>query len=74
MVEMPPDIIQAIKTNKETWQNFQRLSPPYIRIRIAIVNGARNRPQEFDKRLRYFAIEMTAKNKQFGFGGIEKYY
>lgn len=71
--EMPPDIIQAIKTNKEAWKNFQRLSRPYIRIRIAFIDGARNRPQEFNKRLRYF-IEMTEKNKQFGFGGIEKYY
>jgi uncharacterized protein YdeI (YjbR/CyaY-like superfamily) len=71
--EMPPDILDAIKANKEAWENFQRLSQPYIRIRIAFIDAARNRPQEFKKRLRYF-IEMTGKNKQFGFGGIEKYY
>lgn len=71
--EMPPDILRAIKANKEAWKNFQRLSQPYIRIRIAFINGARNRPQEFNKRLRYF-IELTERNKQFGFGGIEKYY
>jgi uncharacterized protein YdeI (YjbR/CyaY-like superfamily) len=70
---IPPDIIQAVKANKEAWKNFKRLSQPYIRIRIAFIDGARNRPQEFNKRLRHF-IEMTEKNKQFGFGGIEKYY
>ncbi len=71
--EMPPDILQAIKSNKEAWKNFQGLSQSYIRIRIAFIEGARKRPQEFKKRLNYF-IEMTEKNKQFGFGGIEKYY
>jgi len=71
--EIPPDILDAIKANKEAWKNFQGFSQPYIRIRIAFIDAARNRPQEFKKRLRYF-IEMTGKNKQFGFGGIEKYY
>ena len=36
-------------------------------------NGARRRPAEFEKRLAHF-IKMTAENKQFGFGGIDKYY
>ena len=71
--EIPPDILKAIKASKEAWRNFQGFSLSYIRIRIAFIDGARNRPQEFKKRLRYF-IEMTEKNKQFGFGGIEKYY
>ena len=71
--KIPPDILKAIKSNKEAWKNFQTFSQPYIRIRIAFIDGARNRPQEFAKRLGYF-IEMTEKNKQFGFGGIEKYY
>ena len=71
--EIPPDILNAIKANKKAWKNFRAFSPPYIRIRIAFVDAARNRPQEFTKRLGYF-IEMTEKNRQFGFGGIEKYY
>jgi len=71
--EMPPDILKAIKSNKNAWKNFQAFSPPYIRIRIAFIAAARNRPQEFTKRLGYF-IEMTEKNRRFGFGGIEKYY
>ncbi len=71
--EMPPDILKAIKANKQAWKNFQDFSESYKRIRVAFVEGARNRPKEFEKRLRYL-IKMTEKNKQFGYGGIEKYY
>ena len=69
----PQDILKEIKANKKACENFQKFSPEYKRIRIAFIEGARNRPGEFKKRLKYF-IEMTEKNKQFGFGGIEKYY
>jgi uncharacterized protein YdeI (YjbR/CyaY-like superfamily) len=71
--EIPKDILKAIKSNKQAWQNFQKFSGTYRRIRLAFIDGARNRPEEFQKRLNYF-IKMTEKNKQFGFGGIEKYY
>lgn len=70
---IPNDILNAIKANKEAWKNFQKFSDSYKRIRIAFIDGARNRPEEFKKRLRYF-IEMTEKNKMIGFGGIEKHY
>ena len=69
----PPDIIKAIQVNKEAWTNHQKFSDSYQRIRIAFIDGARNRPEEFKKRLRHF-IEMTEKNKMFGFGGIEKHF
>ena len=71
--EIPADILEAIKTSMVAWVNFQGFSPVYVRIRIAFIDAARNRPQEFEKRLRYF-IRMTEKNEQFGFGGIEKHY
>ncbi len=67
------DILQAIKADKNAWAYYRKLSPEYKRIRIGFIEGARNRPAEFQKRLRYF-IKMTAQAKQFGFGGIEKYY
>ncbi len=67
------DILEAIKANKMAWDNFQKFSPQYKRIRLAYIEGARNRPEEFKKRLNNF-IKMTEKNKQFGFGGIEKHY
>ena len=71
--EIPKDILKAIKTNKEAWQHFQKFSNAYKRIRIGFIEGARNRPEEFKKRLRYF-IKMAEKNKQYGFGGIEKHF
>lgn len=67
------DILEAIKADKEAWANYRKLSPGYKRIRIGFIEGARNRPAEFQKRLNYF-IKMTAKGKMYGFGGIEKYY
>jgi uncharacterized protein YdeI (YjbR/CyaY-like superfamily) len=70
---IPQDILKEIKANKVAWENFQDFSPAYQRIRIAFIEGARNRPAEFNKRLKYF-MKMTEKNKQFGFGGIEKYF
>ncbi len=67
------DILAAIKADKAAWANYRKLSPAYKRIRIGFIEGARKRPAEFEKRLRYF-IKMTAKGKMYGFGGIEKYY
>ena len=46
----------------------------YKRIRIAYIEAARKRPEEFEKRLNNF-INKTKENKKIrGFGGIEKYY
>ena len=69
----PPDILKAIKKDPVVWKNFQRCSPAYQRIRIAYIDAARKRPEEFKKRLNNF-IDKTKKSKQIGFGGIEKYY
>jgi len=71
--DFPPDILKAIQANKEAWKNYQKFSDSYKRIRIAFIDGARHRPDEFQKRLRYF-IEMTGKDKMFGFGGVEKHF
>jgi uncharacterized protein YdeI (YjbR/CyaY-like superfamily) len=70
---MPKDIILSVKTNRLAWKNFQKYSPQYQEIRIAFIDGARKRPNEFSKRLNYF-IKMTEENKMFGFGGIDKHY
>jgi uncharacterized protein YdeI (YjbR/CyaY-like superfamily) len=71
--KVPPDIVKAIKADKDAWKNFQTFSPGYIRIRIGFIDHSRNNMEYFNKRLNYF-IRMTAKDKQFGYGGIEKYY
>jgi uncharacterized protein YdeI (YjbR/CyaY-like superfamily) len=70
---VPRDILDAIRTNQEAWVNFHKFSPQYQRIRVAYVEGARNRPDEFRKRLTNL-VKMSAKNRHFGFGGIEKHY
>ncbi len=69
----PKDIIDAIKKDKTAWKSYNNFSDTYKRIRIAYINAARKRPDEFKKRLRNF-INKTKENKQLGFGGIEKYY
>ena len=69
----PPDILAAIKADEQAWENYQNFSDSYKRIRVAFIEGARNRPEEFQKRLNYF-IKVTRENKLIGFGGIEKYY
>ncbi len=72
--EFPPDILAALRQDAAVWENYQRFSEPYKRIRIAYIDAARKRPEEFRKRLNSF-IEKTRRNKLIlGYGGIEKYY
>ena len=63
---LPPDIERAIKGDRRTWQNFRKFPESYRRIRIAFIEAARNRPEEFAKRLNYF-LRMTAQDKRFGY-------
>ena len=70
----PNDIINRLKEDKMVWDNYQQFSDSYKRIRIAYIDAARIRPEEFEKRLNNF-IDKTKENKMItGFGGIEKYY
>jgi len=68
----PPDIEVALRANKQAWDNFQKYSGSYQRIRIAFIDTARKRPEEFEKRLKCFLRKME-QDKQYGFG-IEEYY
>ena len=70
----PEDIINALKQDDEVWRNYQQFSGSYKRIRIAYIDAARKRPEEFRKRLNSF-IEKTRRNQLIrGYGGIDKYY
>jgi len=70
----PKHIINAIKKDKTSWKNYNTFSNTYKRIRIAYIESAQKRPEEFQKRLLNF-IRKTKDNKLIkGFGGIEKYY
>jgi len=71
--EIAPDILEAIKASPQAWRNFRRFSGSYQRIRVGFIEAARKRPAEFRKRLAHF-VQMTEKNKRFGFGGIEAYF
>jgi hypothetical protein len=69
---VPPDIESALRVDRAIWQNFTAYSEAYQRIRIAYVDSARNRQDEFDKRLANL-LRKTAADSQFGFD-IEAYY
>ena len=70
----PKDIIAALRKDKTVWGNYLKFSDPYKRIRIAYIDAARKRPEEFGKRLASF-IDKTRNGKLImGYGGIDKYY
>jgi uncharacterized protein YdeI (YjbR/CyaY-like superfamily) len=70
----PKDLSDEIKRDKAAWNNYIKFSDSYKRIRVAYIESARKRPEEFTKRLTNF-IQKTRVNKLIpGFGGIDKYY
>ena len=70
----PADILDAIKADGVAWENYEKLSEPYKRIRVAYIDAARKRPNEFKKRLESFIKKTRAGKLIVGFGGIDKYY
>ena len=70
----PADIVRRLKKNTAAWRNFQKMSASYQRIRVAYIDTARNRPEEFEKRLNNLIKENTANRQIRGFGGSQKYY
>jgi uncharacterized protein YdeI (YjbR/CyaY-like superfamily) len=70
----PADILDAIRKDSDAWTHYQNFSDSYKRIRVAYIESARNRPEEFEKRLMNF-INKTRQNKIItGHGGVDKYY
>ncbi|NUN68176.1 MAG: YdeI/OmpD-associated family protein [Bacteroidetes bacterium] len=61
----PKDILAAIRKNRAAWQHYQKFPLPYRRIRVAWIDGARDRPSVFRTRLRYF-ITKCERNERFG--------
>lgn len=61
------DILNALKSNKKAWQNFQKFDDSYKRVRIGYIESRRgNGKEQFLSSLNNF-IKMTEKNKKFGF-------
>ena len=70
----PEDILEEIRRDKNVWANYLNLSESYKRIRIAYIDDARDRPDEFRKRLASF-IRKTKEGKLItGYGGTAQYY
>ena len=70
----PEDILDAIRRDADAWENYQSFSDSYRRIRVAYIDAARKRPEEFARRLSNF-IKKTRENKLIiGYGGIDRYY
>jgi len=72
--EFPADIMSTIEADAEAYKSFCGFTEPYKRIRIAYIDAARGRPEEFTKRLNSFLSKTRAGRLIIGFGGIEKYY
>ena len=70
----PTDILDAVKADALAWENYQKFSESYKRIRIAYIDAARKRPNEFQKRLESFLKKTREGKLIIGFGGIDKYY
>jgi uncharacterized protein YdeI (YjbR/CyaY-like superfamily) len=62
---IPPDIEAALKGEPAAWRHFQRFPAAYRRMRVAFVDGAHRRPDEFRRRRRNLA-RKSAKNERFG--------
>jgi len=62
---IPPDIKAALQGEPMAWKHFQRFPTAYRRMRVAYVDGARRRPDEFRRRLRNL-VRRSAKNERFG--------
>ena len=70
----PEDIIDAIRADEEAWRNYLGFSDSYKRIRVAYIDAARGRPEEFKKRLDSFLKKTREGRLIMGYGGIDKYY
>ena len=70
----PEDILSRIQSDPVAWENDNAFPNGYKRIRVAYIDAARKRPDEFEKRMRTF-VEKTRRDQRIpGFGGIDKYY
>jgi uncharacterized protein YdeI (YjbR/CyaY-like superfamily) len=59
------DINAAFERDPIAWKRFSRFPAAYRRIRLAFVEGARDRPAEFRRRLGNL-VRKSAKNERFG--------
>ena len=70
----PEDILDVIRRDRTAWEHYITFTEPYRRIRVAYIDDARKRPEEFQKRLNHFLRRTREGRLIVGYGGIEKYY
>jgi len=70
----PADILSEINKDALVRSHFEQFTASYQRIRIAYIDDARKRPDEFQKRLANFISKTRANKMIMGYGGIDKYY
>ena len=70
----PEDIMEKIRSDSRIFENYEKFSDSYKRIRIAYIDAARHRPEEFEKRLDSFLKKTREGKVIMGYGGIDKYY
>ena len=64
---IPPDILKALKTNKQAWKYFKKMPLPYKRIRISYIKDRKILGLDVYKKSLVHFIKMTAQNKRIGF-------
>lgn len=70
----PDDIMSRLQENPDAWDFFKQTSMSYQRIRVAYIDAARKRPDEFEKRLQHLLTKCQYSQLIVGYGGIDKYY
>ena len=70
----PKDILKEIRKDKAAWKNYTEYPEPYRRIRVAYIDAARGRPDEYRKRLDNFISAARDGRMIGGYGGVDKYY
>ncbi len=63
--QIAPDILQVLKADPQTWENFQGFPDLYQRIRVRFIEEMRPQPEVFKQRLNNF-LKKTHQNKMFG--------
>ena len=64
-LSLAPDILAALQAEPQTWQNYQNFPEIYQRIRVNLIEEARQQPELFQQRLETF-LKKTRQNKMFG--------
>ena len=64
----PQDILDAVRQDSAAWANYQAFPEPYKRIRVAYIDAARKRPEEFRRRLGNFIAKTRENRRIAGYG------